>query len=54
MPIDVEEAFIGTLFIQLRQNEFFYTEDNTIFASYPDCCTERQDKGKFLLHRIEL
>jgi len=42
VPIDVEEAFIGTLFIQLGQNEFFYTKDNAIFASYANCCTERQ------------
>lgn len=44
MPINIEDAFIGALLIQLGQNQLLYTKHDSIFAADANCCADERQK----------
>lgn len=53
MAVNVEDAFVGALFVQLWENEFLYSKHHTIFAPDPNGRAERR-KQLIIKHQCVL
>ncbi len=62
MPINIEDAFIGALLIQLGQNQLLYAKHDSIFAADANCCADEHKKtiiinliytSTFIRHQIQ-